>query len=275
MSSRPSVDVLVPSLDRAELLQRALQSIETVRAAEPQLDIQVHVVNREDGADRGPGAARNLAAARGKAEFIAFLDDDDQWLAPRLGRAVELLSKRPRVALVAGDARKTSGGRFLSSPPPSSGEDRDHGSLCLDCSVCTSTATLRRRDFEAVGGMAEDLSRAEDYDLWLRLTASGGRVHLLPDLLAVYDDEGAGLSSDPVAMAEATLEALSRSAQMPERDRLWRDRLGRLQAVVSHGLAHNGQFGEARDLALQAVVGSPTSRVAWTSMVRATLRIRR
>ena len=224
-------------------------------------------------AERGPAAARNLAAGQGQAEFLAFLDDDDEWLTPRLGEAISTLSRQPRVVLVAGDAQLRSGGRFLDSPPPQGGEARDHGALSLDCSICTSTVTMRRDDFEAVDGFDEELRRAEDYDLWLRLTQDGRRAHLLPRTLTVYEDRG-GLSSDPVAMARATLAVLERSARMPEHDRLWRDRLGRLQAVVSHGLAKEGRFSEARELAFRALAGSPSARVSWTSILRSTLRIR-
>lgn len=148
--------------------------------------------------------------------------------------------------------------------------------------------TLRRADWEAAAGMAEDLRRAEDYDLWLRLTRDGRRLHVLPDLLAWHDDLGDGLASDPAAVARDTLTALGRSADMPEGDaifegrldftegvRVWRDRRGRLRAVLAHGLAKEGRFGPALDEALRAVREAPAARVAWTSLLRAGLHLRR
>jgi glycosyltransferase involved in cell wall biosynthesis len=274
MSFNIAVDVLIPSLDRPEELQRALESVDRVQQAESQLDLRVHVVDREAGSAAGAAAARNIAAAQGKAPYIAFLDDDDQWLSPRLTRAVEILEGEPRVALVAGQAKRTSGGSFLPSSLETE-EDRDHAALALDCFVCTSTVTLRRRDYEAVGGMDEELERAEDYALWLRLTRDGGQIRLLPAELALYSDNTGGLSEDPVEMARASLEALRRSAQMPTNDRAWRSRVGRLEAVLSHGLSKDGKFSEALQLSRRALVNSPTARVAWTSSLRALLRLRR
>jgi hypothetical protein len=281
----PTVDVLIPSRRGGPSLERALASVEAVRAAEPGVQIAVHVEEDPDGT--GPAATRNRAARRGRGEYLALLDDDDRWLSPRLIDAVRILGKKPEIAIVCGDATLASGGTFLANPPPSGGEGRDHGSLALGWSVCTSTATLRRADWEAAGGMDERLTRAEDYDLWLRLTAEGRRVHVLPHALA-WRADGGGLSADPVAMAAATLEALARSARMPEGERAfgkytrmtegvraWRDRRGRLRGVVAHGLAKNGEFGEALGLAIEAVSEAPTARVAWTSLVRATLRLRR
>ncbi len=276
-----AVDVLVPTRDRAAAAA-ALASIEAVRAAEPELDLRVHVV--EDPEGRGAAWARNRAAEQGDAQYIALLDDDDEWLAPRLTRAVEILRKKPAIALVAGDAILAGGRRFLASQPPPGGEGRDHGALALDCTICTSTVTLRRADWGA--GMDESLPLAEDYELWLRLTRDGRRAHILPDPLVRRGPDRA--SADPVAMARYTLAALERSADMPEGDehvvanrrtraaegvRVWRDRRGRLRGVYAHGLAKDGQYGPALEQALRAVREAPAARVAWTSLIRAGLRI--
>ena len=281
----PTVDVLVPSRRGGASLERALQSVEAVRAAEPDLQISVYVEEDPDGT--GPAATRNRAAKRGTGQYLALLDDDDRWLSPRLAPAVKILGKKQEIALVCGDAELASGGRFLANPPPEGGEGRDHGSLALGWSVCTSTATLRRADWEAAGGMNEGFGRAEDYELWLRLTAEGRRIHALPHAMA-WRSDGEGLSQDGVAMAQATLEALARSANMPEGERAfgkysrmtegvraWRDRRGRLRGVVAHGLAKDGAFGPALEQAIEAVTEAPTARVAWTSLARAAMRMRR
>lgn len=282
--ARTAVDVLVPTRDRAAAAG-AIASVEAAATAEPELDVRLHVV--EDPEGRGPAWARNRAAEAGDAPYIALLDDDDAWLAPRLGRAIEVLRKRDPIVLVAGDAIDDRGRRFLPSQPPPGGEGRDHGSLALDCTICTSTVTVRRADWEAAGGMDESFACAEDYDLWLRLTRDGRRAHLLPDPLVRRGPDR--LSADPVAMAAATLRALESSAHMPEGDehvvanrhsraaegiRVWRDRRGRLRGVWAHGLAKSGEFGPALEQAVRAVREAPAARVAWTSLIRASLRIR-
>ncbi len=280
-----TVDVLIPTRGSSPTLQRALDSVDTVRAAEPDLDIRVQVVEDSGG---GPAETRNRAAARGDAEFIALLDDDDRWLGERLGRAVDILRKRDRIVLVSGDAELASGGRFLVQTPPAGGEGRDHGALAIDCSICTSTVTLRRADWDAVGGMDTSFSHAEDYELWLRLTREGRRAHVLPEPLAWRDDSAPSQSDDVLAMTEATLRALSQSAAMPEGHavlgervrhtegvRTWHDRRGRLRGVYSHSLAKQGDFIAALEQSLLAIQEAPTARVAWTSLVRAGLRMKR
>jgi len=267
---KTSVDVLVPSWRRAEQLEQALQSIEGVRSKEGEtLHIETYVVDEEAGSGAGPATARNLAATRGRGEFIALLDDDDRWAPARLSAAIEILRAEATVALVCGDAL-TAAGRALDGrlALPSGGAGLSHRKLALDCFVCASTVTLRRVDWEAAGGMNEELRRAEDYDLWLRLTRDGRTVHVLPDVLAHYGEQGERLSEDLVAMARATRAVLGLSAQV-DPDRFWRDRLGRLDAIIAHGLAKEGNRGQARSLALDAVRSAPTARVAWTALGRA------
>jgi len=264
-----AVDVLLPSLDRPDRLTAALASVAEVERAEPGIELRVHVVDREAGSPDGAAVARNLAAARGDAPYLALLDDDDRWLAPRLGRAIEVLEGRTDVVAVCGDAELGSGGRFCRTAPPPGGRDLDHHSLLRDCGVCTSTVTMRRRDWEEAGGMDARLARAEDYELWLRLTRAGGRIRVLPELLAWHDDLGDGLSSDPAAMAEATLVAIEMSGLAPMQDRRLRDRIGRLEAVRAHGLAKRGEGRDALALALSAVWRAPGAKVAWTALARA------
>jgi glycosyltransferase involved in cell wall biosynthesis len=264
-----AVDVLVPTLDRARALAEALTSVEQVRAAEPGIELRVHVIDRAGGSAAGVAAARNLAAARGSAPFLALLDDDDRWLAPRLSRAIAVLEDRPEVVAVAGDAELASGGRFWRGSSTDEGRDLIHRNLLLDCGVCTSTVTLRRRDWERAGGMDERLERAEDYEMWLRLTRPGRPIHVLPDRLAWRDDRGDGLSSDPVAMATATLVALDLSGLAPDGQPGLRDRIGRLKAVRAHGMARDGERRAALTLALDAIRHAPGAKVAWTALARA------
>lgn len=258
-----SVDVLLPvSRDRAHL-DRAMASVERVaREAGERLELEVHVVDARDG--RPPGVARNEAAARGRAPYLALLDDDDLWLPGRLLAALEILERRPDVALVCGEATLRSGGTFL---PPTwrSGGARGHRDLALYGGVAASTVTLRRACWERAGGM-DDRRRAEDFHLWLRLTAEGRPLWVLPTALAELDDVGPGLSRDPAAMARATLEALDDASRFGDSDPAMADRRARLRASVAHGV---DDPMEQAILAASAVAVAPGTLHGWTALGKA------
>lgn len=227
MPDTPAVDVIVPTTRGPAALEAALES---ARRAAPGIALQFQVV--EDAARRGPGWARNRAVAQGDAPILALLDDDDRWLPGRLTEALRILKQRPEVVLVSGDAVLAPGGLFLS--PTRSGRrravapgDHTHADLVGDCFVATSTVTMRRADWGS--GMPEDLRNAEDYALWLRFTAGGRPVHVLPDALARIGtgDRRGALDADPVAARAGAREALRREARVPvPRLRFgWRDLL--------------------------------------------------
>jgi hypothetical protein len=246
-------------------LERALASVEAVaRAAGERLVIDVFAA---DGRGRTAAAARNEAAARGNGEFIALLDDDDRWLAPRLLPALQALAERPDLALTCGEATVGEGGTFLPEPWRSGGV-RTHRDLALHGGVAASTVTLRRADWETTGGMDEHLSRAEDFDLWLRLTAGGRALRVLPEPLAHLDDGPDRLSGDLGAMAAATLEALDRSCNLGEGDPALRHRRGVLLASIAH--ARGGQ-PDAWKPAVEALLRAPGATHAWMGALRAIL----
>lgn len=72
----------------------------------------LRVVTRR--APGGPGVAREAGRAVAQGEFIQYLDSDD-WLLPGKFRAqVELMRRRPEVALVYGDVQESAEGHASS-----------------------------------------------------------------------------------------------------------------------------------------------------------------
>ena len=58
---------------------------------------RIRVVNQPN---RGASAARNTAAYASLGEYIAFIDDDDEWMPAKLARCVPVLDAEPECALV-------------------------------------------------------------------------------------------------------------------------------------------------------------------------------
>ena len=187
MASRgPLVSVVIPTYNRAQLVREAVASV----LAQNYQPLEPIVV--DDGSDDAtgdalarfpkvrvlrqahtgmPGQVRNAGARLARGEYLAFLDSDDLWLPRKLAQQVA-------AATAAGDAISHTRERWVRGRRVISQRTQRHrrsGDLFADslrkCVIGPSTVLLRRTVFEQAGGFREDLEIAEDYELWLRLTA--------------------------------------------------------------------------------------------------------
>jgi glycosyltransferase involved in cell wall biosynthesis len=120
-------------------------------------------------ANGGAAAARNAGARKATGEWIAFLDADDLWLPRKL-----------ECELMAADAPLVYTNRYNIGERGELPEVQSDVTQMLEGDVfvelmlrgnfiTSSSVMLRREVFEQLGGFYEGLSRAEDYDMWLRV----------------------------------------------------------------------------------------------------------
>jgi glycosyltransferase involved in cell wall biosynthesis len=143
--------------------------------------------------NRGPGAARNVALAVAKGEYVAFLDADDEWLPHKLTRLVPVLDADPGCVLAYSDALVVdSEGRVVrnSLVPPEHAYAPTFEEL-LGCgwwSTLPSAVVIRRSVIELCEGFDESFGRHwgfEDNFLFLR-AREFGQFHYIPESLVRY-----------------------------------------------------------------------------------------
>lgn len=185
----PSVDVVIPAWNRRALLPLAVASIraqtvpvgriviaddgstdgtrEWVRE-EAARDPRIELVELDHG---GANRARNAGVERARAEWIAFLDSDDEWEADKLERQFALLDGRNDLVglftgfrLVGGETERV----HLPRDNPSL-----HDLRCANVLSSTSSAVIRADALRAVGGFDPALPSCQDWDLWYRLRRIG------------------------------------------------------------------------------------------------------
>jgi glycosyltransferase involved in cell wall biosynthesis len=161
--------------------------------------------------ESGPGgyAARNFGIERAEAEWIAFLDADDEWLPGHLMRMKELIDRHSDVNIVAEGWLTT-----LSEAPDGKkhySRYHDHYSgqperrldllsyleerLAGRSPFCTDVVTVRRASLREVGGFPAACSRGGDTALWLELMSRNGKVACGTAFGAVYHREASSVTT--------------------------------------------------------------------------------
>ena len=212
--SCPLISVIIPTHDRPALLLRAVGSVahqtypnvevivvndgaqsgvrEAIGTAFPDLRCRVIPNTRRSGA----AGARNAGYVDSHGAYLAFLDDDDEWLPEKLTRQWQALSERDaRVGVVCVWAVLVDGP--VETLRRYAVDGAVHRQLCRETMAGnTSNPMIARWAFEAAGGFDERLPAAQDTDLWLRLAKHCHFVTVREPLVRVHVQYDARITRD-------------------------------------------------------------------------------
>lgn len=253
--NRPQVSCVIATRDRWDLLQRALASargegVEIVVVDDGSTDATATLGPSLPGLTwirahgGGAAAARNLGAAASTGEWLAFLDDDDEWLPGKLDRQLAALGTA--AFGTTGWREVMADGATVDHPGP---ERPPWGRLLQGNFVNTSTVLIRRDLFRQVGGFDESLRSAEDWDLWLRAARESPLVHVPEILTRSYVRGGPRLTGDSERLWRDALRVQERFLRLAPRD--WRGPVRRSYADARLRAARSAWARGARTTALR------------------------
>lgn len=170
-------------------------------------DERIRVVTQDN---RGPAAARNVGLRLASTPLVSTLDSDDLWLPSYLETMAHVLDVERNADLAYTDAwvlddmtgrvRKTTEMAYQRPPDPPPAAPRAFLEQLIRRNFVYNSVTARRDALLALGGYDERLWTGEDWELWLRVAASGRRCVRAPGILAVHRDHPGTLSSDAERM---------------------------------------------------------------------------
>jgi glycosyltransferase involved in cell wall biosynthesis len=187
MTDTPTVTVLVPTWNRAELIGEAIRSIlvqtftdfevivvddgstdATADALARLSDSRLRVLHRDH---RGISAAMNAGLSLARGRYIARLDSDDVWRPDLLGTLVPLLDSQPEIDVVYAQADALDHGVVVGhlQGMPLRFPDDSLRSLVYDDCTCNVALVARRACLDRAGPYDETLIANEDWDMWLRV----------------------------------------------------------------------------------------------------------
>jgi glycosyltransferase involved in cell wall biosynthesis len=233
MEDNPRVAAIVPTLNRADRLERALDSvvnqtydpIEIVVVDGGSTDRTPEVVAEYEASANGKSvtyinndephglpAARNQGANETDAGYLAFLDDDDRWHPEKIERQIARLQADGDEAMCyTGLESRTPDGDHVHTKRPTIEGDVYEDILVRNDIGTPSTVLVTREAFESVDGFDEELRHQEDWDFYIRL-AREYEVACIPDPLVTRLYHADAMSRDVETQTEYREQIMSRYA---------------------------------------------------------------
>jgi glycosyltransferase involved in cell wall biosynthesis len=146
---------------------------------------------------KGANYSRNLGVRHSKGEFVAFLDDDDEWLPRKLEKQIELMRNNRETGLVYTGSKILYDTGFSYSNIPKSEGDLSKLIYFNNIIGTTSTVMVRRSVFSKSGLFDESLPGQQDFDLWIRICAVTKAACVKEELILYNNISDSGqISSD-------------------------------------------------------------------------------
>lgn len=283
---RPSVSVVVPTRERPEDLSRAITSILGQRYAG---DMQVVIVfdqseishielDHPDAArvkaivnERSPGlaGARNTGILAADGEFVAFCDDDDEWLPDKLEKQTERLTEIPEAVAVTTGIIIEFDGHTFERISPTEMVTFEMLLRSRHMELHPSTFLARRRDLIEDDGLLDEAipgSYGEDYEWLLRRARRGPIVAVRRPLVRVHWHRSSWFNGRWDVIADALSYLLDRYPEFSNERR----GMARIRGQVAFAHAAAGRRGAAARWAWGALNANPFERRALAALAVST-----
>ena len=226
--ARPLVSVIIPTYKRSETLARAINSVMAqtyefielivvddnadfpeVRSANKELILkypQIKFICNDK--NLGGGLSRNEGLKVASGEFVAFLDDDDEYLPTKIEKQIDkyFSLNNQDIAIIYCYAEmvnidKTTYTYYMDYEGTPLLENIKH------CLAPTSFWLCKKEKLMSVGGF-ENISSRQDASLITKLILNNFRVHRVPEVLLKYywHNSSNGISKRNIKMAMAEIQ---------------------------------------------------------------------
>lgn len=229
-----NITAVITTCNRLRQLKKAVESIENQTLLPDELIIiddnscdqtqeycknlqeisKIPVIYLRNDSQGGSNTCRNQAIERASGEYIAFLDDDDEWLPEKLQIQYETAKKENADLIYTGVETVDSEGKKISQhfhKKPAFFSPKI-AILTLNYPGTTSCLMLKTELLRKIAGFNTDYSSLQDYELSIRLIGAGAKVAGIEKILVKYGFPGSSsIVASPRKFFDAALKLLKNS----------------------------------------------------------------
>lgn len=184
-----TVDVIIPTHNRAYVLSRAIESVLSQTYKKFQLYViddgstddtdtlmekfaQTSNIHYLKQVNKGVSSARNSAIHRSKNPWICFLDSDDEWLPHKLQSQINYILNNQDYEFVHSNEIWVRNGVRVNAKKKFDKTNNELFKRSLEtCLISPSTVMIKRDLIVRLGLFNDEFPVCEDYDLWLKVQA--------------------------------------------------------------------------------------------------------
>lgn len=209
----PLFSIILPTYNRVKGLQTALKSVfaqenqnwELIIVNDGKMDLQRYVKNDKrivclkNKINLGPSTCRNKGLQYANGRFIAYLDDDDEWMPHHLTLSEEILKSYD---FIYSGALCRKEGKLI----PWYNEEFSFRKLAERNFITTSVVMHKKTLIDKTGVWNEKLKCLLDWEMWCRMLLKTNSIYHRDEITVIY-----GWSQDSVTLRSAKFNIRKRT----------------------------------------------------------------
>ncbi|MCP4370178.1 MAG: glycosyltransferase [Deltaproteobacteria bacterium] len=283
--TKKTISVIIPTFNRKDTLTEAVNSV----FAQTLLPDEIIIVDcgSQDGTKKafydynepikffetkipGASAQRNFGISNAKGSYIAFLDDDDIWHPEKLNIQIGFLEQHPEISMISSGNIRIGYDIKIDRPKWILGDL--YKKLFMKSFISTPTVLVKREVFDRVGCFNENYKRAEDYDLWLRISRCFHLAHTKTPLTWIRKSKNR-LSDNKIDLRNSAIKVIQENYD-PEKisQRKLNRRISGIEISLGRRYIKSGNKQEGKKQFLSAIKRYPYSVRSYRYLISTMLK---
>lgn len=210
------ISVIITTYNRPNLLKCAVQSVLKQTFKDFELIIiddcssnrpvdfkNVRYIQHKE--NKGIAASRNTGIRQAKGQYIAFLDDDDEWLPEKLQKQIVLIESSKADVVYCDNIIVSENDRVIGKGKPEIKGNIRSEIIKKGLSTIPSSCLFKKRSLETINGFDENLKSHIDHDIWMKMAKNNYTADYVDEaLVRTYQDNRSQMTTNFNTRLEAT-----------------------------------------------------------------------